>query len=179
MAKANCGGLILDSATLVTVDNIITTVGSTPAGAVKANCGGVQFDSAVFKKVDDVITDINADEDTVLGFVVSQPGCGGVVLDSNYFEFDDNGAIKFEVPAPPVETIEFKIDSVAETAEEGMTFGDWVVSDYNANGYKVIGEAGEQKIVTSDGTKYVVNDNNPAKPSDEITESEEYPLANV
>lgn len=95
MGKANCGGLILDNTVLVVVNNIITTVDSTPTTAVKANCGGVQFDATLFKNVDGVITDINADEDAVLGFVVPQQGCGGIVLDGNCFELNDNDEITY------------------------------------------------------------------------------------
>lgn len=128
MGKANCGGLILDNTVLVVVNNIITTVDSTPTTAVKANCGGVQFDATLFKNVDGVITDINADENAVLGFVVPQQGCGGVVLDSNYFELNDNDEVTFEVPAPPVQkyklsrTVEggaIKVYRDSETVDDG------------------------------------------------------------
>lgn len=95
MGKANCGGLILDDATLVVVDNIITIPDTEPTNAVKANCGGVQFDADIFKNVNGIITDVDADPETVEGFVVGQAGCGGVILDSNCFELNEDNEITY------------------------------------------------------------------------------------
>lgn len=85
MAKANCGGLVLNSDSLVVVNNIITTPNSTPTASVKANCGGVQFDTAVFKKLGNVITDKDMAEEGVVPMIVNEAGCGGLVVDSRCF----------------------------------------------------------------------------------------------
>ena len=45
-----------------------------------------------------------------------------------------------EVEKPVVETITFDITGEKKTAEKGMTWGEWVASEYNTDGYEVDGE---------------------------------------
>ncbi len=40
------------------------------------------------------------------------------------------------IPSTPA-TFKFKIDGTEYTAEEGMTWADWVASDYNSTGYSI------------------------------------------
>lgn len=53
-----------------------------------------------------------------------------------------------------VETITFKIEDVEYTAEEGMTFGEWVASEYNTDSYYVDNEA-PYWVFDSSGEMYV------------------------
>lgn len=49
------------------------------------------------------------------------------------------------------QTITFTIAGTSYQAEEGMTWGDWVNSSYNTNGYKV----SRTQITTADSSRYV------------------------
>jgi hypothetical protein len=40
-----------------------------------------------------------------------------------------------DMELPPAENIEFFINDISYEAEDGMTWGDWVKSDYNVDGY--------------------------------------------
>lgn len=93
MAVAMCGGLVLNDDTLVVENKIITKPGEEPSDFVVANCGGVLFDGDLFKKVGRCITDIDADEEDVVELLVSQAGCGGFIVDSTYFEINEDGEL--------------------------------------------------------------------------------------
>ena len=109
MVKANCGGMLIDDSTLKIVDGIITVADGNPTSAIVANCGGVFFDDEYFQKINNVITDKSATE--VEGIIVSQKGCGGLLVDSNYFKLDDEGALSFEGKVEPTPSSEADITS--------------------------------------------------------------------
>lgn len=98
MAVALCGGLVLNDDTLVVENKIITKPGEEPSNFVVANCGGVLFDGDLFKKVGRCITDIGADEEDVVELLVLQVGCGGLCVDSTYFEINENGELVLKAP---------------------------------------------------------------------------------
>lgn len=53
-----------------------------------------------------------------------------------------------------VEIISFTIDGVEYTAEEGMTFGEWIASEYNTDSY-CIGTESPYWVLDNSGTMYV------------------------
>ena len=109
--KANCGGLVLDNSTLHQVDGVITLAENKTVGnAFVANCGGVQFDSAGFKKVKNTVTDINAQESKITPVTVGVMGCGGLVVDSTYFDITNKNGLAYKKPE----------DSNEEETEETM-----------------------------------------------------------
>ena len=62
-----------------------------------------------------------------------------------------------------VKTIKFKIGNVEYTAEEGMSWGEWINSEYNVDGYKVLSnrimnstEACKVEVVDSDRDSFTV-----------------------
>lgn len=55
------------------------------------------------------------------------------------------------------ELITFTIDGTSYQAEEGMTWGEWVASDYNTGGYSIGYADGIYGFVVNDGAGTVVN----------------------
>ena len=106
MAKANCGGLILDGSTLKLVNGIITVADGNPTSYVVANCGGVKFDATYFKKVGEVVTDKNVS--SVTAMTVKQSGCGGLLVDANHFNVV-NGQLVFDKLDSEANITSFKI----------------------------------------------------------------------
>lgn len=70
---------------------------------------------------------------------------------------------------PTVTTISFTIGRVEYTAEEGMTWGEWVVSEYNTDGF-----VADIQIWDSTTTAYVVYQDIAVSQSDEIVENRAY-----
>ena len=112
MMKAKCGGLLLDGSTLKMVNGIITVADGNPTSGVVANCGGVLFDAEYFKKINKVITDKDAVE--VESVVVTQQGCGGLLVDGNCFAFDD-GVLSFSNMSGEANITSFKIGDIDGT----------------------------------------------------------------
>lgn len=98
---ANCGGLVLDDATLAIVNGIIVAKDTDAVtGEIKANCGGIKFCTDDFKIVNRAITSVKVDDEDVVPMEVEQKGCGCVLVDSSCFELQD-GKLVFNKPADP------------------------------------------------------------------------------
>lgn len=98
---ANCGGLVLDDATLAIIDGVIVAKDTDAVtGEIKANCGGIKFCTDDFKIVNKAITSIKVEDEDVVPMEVEQKGCGCVLVDSSCFELQ-NGKLVFNKPADP------------------------------------------------------------------------------
>lgn len=99
MVKAKCGGLVIDNITITEKNGIITTIETKDStGVVKPNCGGVEFEATDFKMVKGVLTSTKASDDKIIKETVKLKGCGGLVVDSNYFSYDKKTGLSFENP---------------------------------------------------------------------------------
>lgn len=99
MVKAKCGGLVIDNITITEKNGIITAIETKDStGVVKPNCGGVEFEATDFKVVNGVLTSAKASDDKIIEETVKLKGCGGLIIDSNYFSYDKKTGLSFENP---------------------------------------------------------------------------------
>lgn len=91
-----CGGLLIDTDTLTTVNGVICESGTTSVSSVVTACGGQQFDSADFKIVRKGVVPVvtfakNGGE--VIGNVIPVKANCGLAVDSRFFEIDNDGSL--------------------------------------------------------------------------------------
>lgn len=91
-----CGGVDSNSASLKTVNGVVTSVDSvaTTFTTVLANCGAVKFDSVYFKNTNGILT---AKDNAInpIPYIVSAP-CGGFKMDNLHFWLDTDNAVCFD-----------------------------------------------------------------------------------
>lgn len=119
-----CGALTLDDTTLTEKDGVITPVETlSPTGSFKANCG-ILFCTDDFKMVGNVITSVkNETDEDIEPMTVPQQGCGGLLVDGQYFKYDKSKfGLSFEKPQdpepePPTEDEEPTIETQDDTQD--------------------------------------------------------------
>lgn len=87
--------------------------------------------------------------------------------------FSSNGTVSLKT------FIQFTIDGSTHQAEEGMTWADWVASDYNTEGYIIYDISGSNYICNSLGTYAVAKGSNQVATTDIIISGTAYSLAMI
>lgn len=92
-----CGGLALDDVTLTVVNDIITPIEQkNPTGYIIPNCGSVKFSKDAFQVINGVLTVREAQDAEIEPLLVPQAGCGGLLVDGKYFQFDKNFGLSID-----------------------------------------------------------------------------------
>lgn len=128
----------------------------------KSKLAGIASGAEVNVQVDWNVTDTSSD-----AYIQNKPTIPVVDVALTTSELDEAWGTVFGV------TISFTIDRVTYQAEEGMTWEEWVASNYNIDGF-IFDKKGF--ICTSDGNSYVIYVNIGVNKEDIIIEDYVYSL---
>ena len=113
--------------------------------------------------------------DTNVGYITYDKTAGSITLDDDVLETFPAGKymyIAWDSNQSSSSLIAFSIEGTSYQAESGMTWGEWVESEYNTDGYSVYEDG---RIYTPDFNGYIMRpDDNVANDSDVITSDASY-----